>query len=198
MPFANKRFGHLTILREISPDIFLCKCDCGNKVEVFRSLLAGNVKRHCGCRNDPHSHARTGHIRSYRTKAGGLKYRTSAEYNSWTMMNHRCYVKSNISYPNYGGRGIQVCERWRRGVGRPGESFINFLADMGPRPAGKTLDRINPNGHYEPTNCRWADAKDQTANQRRFLWKDCIPPLIEDVAAMEARIEGEMEELMPY
>ena len=202
MSWATKRFGKLTLLKEVSPDIFLCKCDCGNKVEVWRSLLDNNVKRHCGCRLSIHKKRfadfASGHIRSYKTKSGVLRYWTSAEHNTWTGMNNRCHVKTSPVYEYYGGRGIVVCERWRRGVGPRGESFKNFLADMGPRPAGMTLDRINPNGHYEPTNCRWATAKVQTENQGRFIWKHVEPPPIEEVAAMEARIAEEMEELMPY
>ena len=69
---------------------------------------------------------------------------------------------------------------------------------MGPRPDGKTLDRINPNGHYEPGNCRWADAKVQSENQGRWIWKHSEPPPIEGISAMEARIQEEYDEMHPY
>jgi len=107
-------------------------------------------------------------------------------------MKERCYGATRPEYPNYGGRGIRVCERW---VLPNGEGFANFLADMGPRPQGMTLDRINPQGHYEPTNCRWATPKEQQWNQRRFIWKDSTPPPVEKVRAMEARVEN-FEELV--
>jgi hypothetical protein len=75
--------------------------------------------------------------------------------------------KSLDDYSRYGGRGITVCDRW---LVPGGQGFLNFIADMGPRPVGKTLDRENPNGHYNPSNCRWADNDTQHANQRRYLW----------------------------
>lgn len=79
-------------------------------------------------------------------------------YWTWSGMLSRCRDPRNASYKSYGAQGITVCERWH--------DFLNFLADMGPRPEGKTLDRINGNGNYEPSNCRWATPKEQRANQR--------------------------------
>jgi hypothetical protein len=78
---------------------------------------------------------------------------------SWFSMRQRCYLKTMKCYPRYGGRGITVCDRWR-------DSFENFLADMGERPEGTTLDRIDATGNYEPSNCRWATDWEQRANRR--------------------------------
>jgi hypothetical protein len=116
------------------------------------------------------------------------------EYNSWKNMKERCSRATRPEYPNYGGRGIRVCERW---LLANGEGFANFLADMGPRPQGMTLDRINPQGHYEPTNCCWVTAKVQRENQSRVIWQDAEPPPVEAADVMEARVE-EYEGMSAY
>jgi hypothetical protein len=85
-------------------------------------------------------------------------YPAGHAYWSWHSMKLRCYYEIHDSYPRYGGRGITVCERWL-------ESFENFKADMGPRPSGKTLNRIDNDGNYEPNNCNWATPKEQRHNQ---------------------------------
>ena len=81
------------------------------------------------------------------------------EYRAWANMWQRCTNPKAAGYENYGGRGIRVCERWRL--------FENFLADVGPRPEGLTLDRINNDGNYEPGNCRWATRSEQQFKRRR-------------------------------
>ena len=80
-------------------------------------------------------------------------------YRSWKAMFSRCYAPRNVNYKYYGGIGIVVCDRWRK--------FENFYADIGDRPEGKTLDRINPYGNYEPSNCRWATVSEQNLNKRK-------------------------------
>jgi len=86
----------------------------------------------------------------------------AAEYNSWHQMKQRCENPSNPRYASYGGRGIRFCERWR--------VYKHFLADMGPKPPGTSLERLDNNGNYEPDNCVWATARQQQSNTRRNVF----------------------------
>lgn len=121
-----------------------CVCDCGREtVQYGQDLKKGKVIS-CGCWND-----------EKRYKHGMAK---TAIYNIWQHIHQRCENPKDAAYENYGGRGIKVCERWN--------SFENFVADMGIRPTGYSIDRINNDGNYEPSNCRWATTKQQLNNRR--------------------------------
>lgn len=117
-----------------------------------------------------HHSTRHGHTR------GG---RTSPTWRSWNAMHQRCEQPSHEAFARYGGRGIRVCDRWR--------VFENFLADMGIRPEGMSIDRIDPNGHYEPSNCRWATRTEQARNRRDTV-KVIANGVVESAAAVTARL----------
>lgn len=152
-------FGKLTVI-EVAGKIdhrvvWKCKCECGNVVEVRSSALVQGKKTHCGCSSDV--------IRSEAATVHGQSVNKTPTYRSWVAMRQRCNDKNCCHYPDYGERGITVCERWN--------SFENFLVDMGPRPDGTTLDRFpDVNGNYEPGNCRWATSRQQSRNRRNSLY----------------------------
>lgn len=126
------------------------RCDCGGTTISQRTPLVKGVTKSCGCLSAKLSKKRF-------TKHG--KYQT-AEYTIWVGMIQRCENPKSFAYSYYGGRGIRVCERWRL--------FENFLEDMGPRTSqSHSIDRINNDGNYEPSNCRWATPKEQSNNQRK-------------------------------
>lgn len=131
-----------------------CRCDCGNIKDILlRSIKTGRTKS-CGCWYAELSAANT-----FRLKHG-KSY--SSEYRIYYGMLRRCKDKKCKAYKNYGGRGIKICKRWR---GKNG--FTNFYTDMKARPSKKySLERINNDGNYEPTNCKWATRKEQRLNRR--------------------------------
>lgn len=153
----GQRFGRLIVIaRHKVPGergSWLCRCDCGKETLVTRdSLIRRGDKRSCGCWTKEHGYFST----RFKPTHGAVKTPT---YRTWSGMIQRCTNPATTGYGRYGGRGIRVCDRWL-------ESFENFLADMGERPDGTTLDRINNNGNYEPMNCRWANSKQQGENKR--------------------------------
>lgn len=143
-------YGDLTVIdyygKKKMRSYWACKCSCGNYKVIGRTALVDGLTTSCGCAQ-----------KKAVTKHGMIK---SPEYKAWRGMQDRC----NSDNPNYGGRGIKVCERWL-------ESFENFYADMGDRPSPKhSIDRKDVNGDYTPENCRWADRKTQDRNKRDNLY----------------------------
>lgn len=150
-PVAGTRFGRITIIAERATGSLrvLGRCDCGAEKLFFLNNLRQGTTKSCGCLLRELITARN--LRHGMTE--------SPEFETWIGILQRCTNPNAAAYANYGGRGITVCERWR-------DSFENFYADMGPRPEGLSIDRIDNDGNYEPGNCHWATPMEQRHNQR--------------------------------
>lgn len=168
MPFpahklAGKRFMRLRVIARAGSNkhgfsIWKCICDCGNeRVVAAGALLRGDTKS-CGCLRSDRSRERASQRVTHGHCKNGVETPT---YRSWHSMKNRCTNPKTCNWKEYGGRGITVCERWQGERG-----FQNFLADLGERPEGQTLERLNVNGNYQPSNCCWATYSEQRRNQR--------------------------------
>ena len=161
MDLTNKRYTRWLVLSRAglsksAKQLWNCLCDCGNTSIVCTGDLNQGKSKSCGCLDRELTRNRIIHGHS---RAGAW----SPTYNTWNNLYQRCFVPSNPNYRYYGAKGVIVCDRWNP---KAGGSFQNFLADMGERPKGKTIDRFpNQTGNYEPSNCRWATPAEQAQNQ---------------------------------
>ncbi len=142
----NKKINRWTVkefrgINKHSQIQYLCICECGTERLIPKSVLNRIPSKSCGCVRGTHNKTKT------------------REYNSWQSMIRRCVDPNSPNYKYYGGRGIEVCDEWRN-------SFEKFLEDMGERPEGMTIDRIDVNDNYKPSNCKWEYNQKQQLNKR--------------------------------
>jgi len=159
----NKKFNKLFVLSFAGINnrrmaLWNCLCECGTKVIISGTNLRKNRAKSCGCLKKERT-ALLNKSGDNNRKHGLYK---SSTYKSWSSMIGRCTNKNNSSFNDYGARGIRVCQQWL-------SDFRFFLKDMGKRPDGTSLDRIDVDGNYEPNNCRWATAKEQANNKRKLM-----------------------------
>lgn len=148
----GQRFGKLIIVERVESKLprairWRCLCDCGNYVERYSGSLYSGETTHCGCN----------HANKVKSIKHGQRKILSKTYNTWRNMLSRCRYKKDKAYRWYGAKGIKVDKKWN--------TYLGFLEDMGERPEGMTLDRIDSNGNYCKDNYRWATAKQQANNR---------------------------------
>lgn len=153
---TGKKFGRLTVLKRGENDkkgrvMWLCQCECGRIKAINAYSLSKGRSKSCGCLMKEEA--------SKANKTHGLS--KTRIYNIWFGIKSRCYKENSIEYNLYGGRGIKMCDEWKNSF----ENFCKWAYENGYSEE-LTIDRINVNGNYEPSNCRWATAFEQGANKR--------------------------------
>lgn len=179
---TGRKFGRLRVIARkhktpLGHYFWECECDCGAiVVKRGASLQSGNTLS-CGCLRKE----KTGAKNRSHEQSGTLVYRV------WRSMKYRCSNPRAKDYPDYGGRGIKVCERWLN-------SFENFLADLGPRPTPQhSIERLDNDGNYEPGNCVWATKQEQNRNRRKI---GMLARFTDEELLTEVRVRGLEEKLL--
>jgi hypothetical protein len=177
----GQRFGKLLVLhrRRDNDDYrrirWVCKCDCGKKYEAAGYTLRGGQTKSC---------------RDCSYPQGCLSKKYAREYSCWQAMRSRCLCKTNNAYKWYGGRGIKICPQW---LGPGG--LAQFVMDMGRRPKDRTLDRENPEGNYEPTNCKWSTDIQQANNKRCSYTEEELVEMREEARLKSIEMFGDEEHM---
>jgi hypothetical protein len=156
---AGQKFGRWLAIRHIRDVYWWCRCDCGSEKPVNSNSMRKGLSTSCGCWNRENA--------PYRKRSHGhaTHVKKDPTYQSWRNAKARCFNPANNYYDTYGGRGITMCDDWR-------DDFTVFLRDMGERPAGTSLDRIDNDRGYEPGNCRWSGTRIQSINKRHIAIHD--------------------------
>ena len=184
---AGKVYACLTVIAEghrrrdngDSQIIWLCLCECGNVTLCMKQRVLSGGTRSCGCLTRDATFARSF------VHGGAARSGKTPTYESWRAMRARCEDSKSLAYERYGGRGITVCERW--------QLFAHFLADMGERPKGYSIERIDNDGPYTPENCRWGTAVEQGQNKSNtirlaYQGQECTLRELSLISGLEYRI----------